>query len=180
MTDEKLIEKKLSGKKIFSGRIIDLSVDKVLLPDGKQAEREYVSHRGGASVLPIDNEQNVYLVRQFRYPYGQILLEIPAGKLEKGEDAAITAARELEEETGFVGSITPYGVIYPTPGYTDENLYVFLAKDLKKTHVHLDEDEFVDLVKMPIKTALKKVLSNEIKDAKTCYALLRYCYENGI
>ena len=72
MTDEKLIEKKLSGKKIFSGRIIDLSVDKVLLPDGKQAEREYVSHRGGASVLPIDNEQNVYLVRQFRYPYGQI------------------------------------------------------------------------------------------------------------
>ncbi len=180
MTDDNLIEKRISSEKKFSGKIIDLSVDFVLLPDGKKAEREYVSHRGGASVLAIDNEQNMYLVRQFRYPYGKILLEIPAGKLESGEDPAVAAARELEEETGFTGIITSYGSIYPTPGYTNENLFIFLATDLKQTHRHPDEDEFVDVVKMPLKSVLKKVLDNEIKDAKTCYAVLRYCYENGV
>lgn len=180
MDDKHLIETELKNNTLFTGRIINLRDDDVLLPNGKQAKREYVEHRGGASILAVDDDKNVYLVRQFRYPYREVLLEIPAGKLEKGEDPATTAARELEEETGFVGNIKPYGLIYPTPGYTNEHLYVFLAENLKRTHVHCDEDEFLDVVKLPIQTVLKDILDGKIKDGKTCYAVLKYAVENKL
>lgn len=180
MDDKLLTETELNQNAVYSGKILNLRVDDVLLPNGNVAKREYVEHRGGASVLAVDDDGYAYLVRQFRYPYREILTEIPAGKLEKGEAPEETARRELEEETGLTGDIVPYGLIYPTPGYTDERLYVFLAKNLTKRSEHLDEDEFLDVVKMPVKELLNKVNNGEIKDGKTCYAVLKYALENKI
>ena len=169
--DEQTIRQNL----IYKGRIIDIYADDVRLPNGKEGKREYVSHRGGAAILPIDAEGNVYLVRQFRYPYREVILEIPAGKLEAGEDPAETAKRELEEETGYrCTELVPYGVLYPTPGYTNEHLYIYLASGLTKGTVHLDEDEFVNLVVLPFDTVYQMVLDNRIRDAKTSFAILRY------
>ncbi|MBO5776170.1 MAG: NUDIX hydrolase, partial [Clostridia bacterium] len=112
---DNLIEKEVNAHTLYSGKIINLRVDDIALPNGDCAIREYVEHKGGAAVLPIDNEGNAYLVKQFRYPYRELLLEIPAGKLEVGEPPIVTATRELKEETGFVGKVEPYGVLYPTP-----------------------------------------------------------------
>ena len=164
-----LTETEKQAHTLYEGRIIKLRVDDVELPDGKPATREYVCHRGGASILAVDDDNFVYLVRQFRYPYREELLEIPAGKLEEGEEAIVTARRELEEETGLVADeLLPYGLIYPTPGYTNENLYVFLAKGLKATKAHLDDGEFLRVERMPFDEVLKKVMSGEIRDGKTC------------
>lgn len=175
--DEKLIEKEVKANKLYDGRIINLRVDDVLLPDGKPAKREYVEHRGGAAILAIDGEGFVYLVRQFRYPYRETLLEIPAGKLEAGEDPVVTAARELAEETGLVAdSITPYGVIYPSPGYTNEKLYIYFASGLRQSEAHPDADEFLNVVRVPFEQALQGVIGGEIKDGKTCYAILKCAY----
>ena len=162
---------------VYEGRIISLRNDDIILPDGKPAKREYVCHRGGASILAVDDENYVYLVRQFRYPYREELLEIPAGKLEEGEEAIVTARRELEEETGLVADeIEPFGLIYPTPGYTNENLYVFLATGLKPTKAHLDEGEFLRVERLPFDEVFEKVISGEIKDGKTCFAILKYAH----
>ena len=168
-------EKTLQETMLYKGRIISLYCDDVLLPNGDTAKREYVTHRGGAAILPVDEEGNVYLVRQFRYPYREEILEIPAGKLEEGEEFYSTAVRELEEETGMkAGKMTSLGILYPSPGYTNEHLYVYLATELGKGRIHLDEDEFVNTVKMPYREAYEMVMDNRIKDAKTCYAILRY------
>ncbi len=178
--DERLIEKERKKTVIYEGKIINLRVDDIVLPDGNDAKREYVEHRGGASILAVDGEDNVYLVRQFRYPYREILEEIPAGKLEMGEDPIETARRELQEETGLVGDIIPYGLIYPTPGYTNENLYIYLATNLKKGDTHFDEDEFLDVVKRPIRDVLQDIYEGKIKDGKTCYAVLKYAHQKNI
>ena len=164
---------------LYDGRIVHLYRDDVLLPNGKEGVREYVSHPGGAAILPVDDKGNVYLVRQFRYPYRQEIYEIPAGKLEPGEDPRDTAVRELEEETGMRGGKwTDYGMLYPTPGYTNEHLYIYLAEDLSAGHVHLDADEFVNVVVLPFDEVYRMVLDNVIKDGKTCYAVLRYAAEH--
>ena len=176
--DENLIEKTLSSSELYHGRIVKLKLDDIELPDGNKAKREYVEHPGGAAILAVDGE-DMWLVRQFRYPYKEVIEEIPAGKLEQGEDAIATAKRELIEEIGFeADSIEPFGMIYPTPGYTNEHLYIFLAKGLKKRETHLDEDEFVSAVKHPIKDVLSGILDGKIKDGKTCYAVLKYCLTN--
>ena len=176
-----LVEKEKQANVVYEGRIISLRNDDIILPDGRPAMREYVCHRGGASVLAVDDEGFVYLVRQFRYPYREIMLEIPAGKLEEGEEAIVTAGRELEEETGFTAErIIPYGLIYPTPGYTNEHLYVFLATGLKKSKMHLDDGEFLNVEKVPFKELLSEVMSGKIRDGKTCYAVMKYAIENGI
>lgn len=177
--DLDLIEVEKQAHTLYNGRIISLRVDDVTLPDGNAAKREYVCHRGGASILAVDDEDCVYLVRQFRYPYREVLLEIPAGKLEEGEEAIVTARRELEEETGLVADeIVPFGMIYPTPGYTDEHLYIFLAKGLKATSAHLDDGEFLRVERLPFKEVLDRVLRGEIRDGKTCYAVLKYALKN--
>lgn len=163
---------------IYEGRIIRVYNDDVVLPNGKEGRREYVSHRGGAAILPVDEEGNVYLVRQYRYPYHEVIYEIPAGKLEAGEDPLDTAIRELEEETGMRSTdLKLYGVLYPTPGYTNEHLYVYLAEHLQKGHVHLDPDEFVRVARLPFGQVYQMVLDNTITDAKTCYAVMRYALE---
>jgi len=176
-----LVERTLKANTLYSGKIISLNVDDVALPDGRSAKREYVRHSGGAAILAVDGEGYVYLARQYRYACREVVVEIPAGKLEKGESAATAAARELEEEIGIIADeIVPYGVLYPTPGYTDELLHIFLAKGLKNGIKHLDDEEFLNAERLPFAEALRMVLRGEIKDAKTCYAVLRYAYENGI
>lgn len=173
-----LTEQTMQQHLVYQGRIINLYCDDVQLPNGNMGKREYVTHRGGAAILPVDDQGNVYLVRQHRYAYHENILEIPAGKLEAGEDPATTAKRELEEEIGMLCTeLVPYGMLYPTPGYTNEHLYVYLAKGLSQGNVHLDEDEFVHTVTLPFDAALRMVLSGEIHDAKTCYAILRYAQE---
>lgn len=178
--DENLIEKTLNSKELYHGRIINLKLDDVELPDGNKAKREFVEHPGGAAILAVDGE-DMWLVRQFRYPYKEVIEEIPAGKLEAGEDAIVTAERELIEEIGYdCEHIEPLGMIYPTPGYTNEHLYIFLATGLKKRETHLDEDEFVSAYKRPIKDVLDDILSGRIKDSKTCYAVLKYTLKTAL
>lgn len=167
-------EKEVKANVVYKGKILTLRVDDILTPDGKNAKREYVEHRGGAGILAIDKEGYVYLVKQYRYAYREELLEIPAGKLEEGEPAITTAMRELEEETGLKGKIEEFGLLYPTPGYTNEPLYIFIATDLETSEQHLDEGEFLDVVRLPFIEAYDMVISGKIKDGKTCFAILKY------
>lgn len=168
----KLEEKMLKENKLYEGRILSLYCDDVVLPNGNTSKREYVSHNGGAAVLPIDEEGNVYLVRQFRYAYREEILEIPAGKIEKGEDPKICAIRELSEETGWEAeTISLLSCLYPSPGYTNEHLYVYLAKVKTLKNSHVDENEFLEMEKYTLNEAYSMVLSGEIKDGKSVCAI---------
>lgn len=168
-------EKTLASELLFEGAILALRRDTVRLENGNTATREVVHHNGGVAVLAIDDDENVLFVRQFRYPYDAVLLELPAGKLERGEDPAACGARELEEETGHkAGSLSFLAKVYPTPGYTDEVLHLYLAKDLTRVEQRLDEDEFLTVEKIPLQKAFGLCLSGEVKDAKTLVAILKY------
>ncbi len=167
-------EKTIRENKIFSGRILNLFDDEVLLENGKNAKREYVSHNGGVSVVAINDKNEVYFVRQYRYPYKEFVIEIPAGKLEKGEDPEVAAKRELEEEIGAKAkSFEHIGVFYPSPGYTNEKIYMYLAKDLEFTIQNLDEDEFLEVGKMEISKFVNLIDKGEITDGKTIAAVLK-------
>ncbi len=163
---------------IFEGRIITLKSDDVILPDGKEANREYVTHKGGVCVVPLDKDENVVFVRQFRYPYGKVLLEIPAGKRESlTEDPLSCGMRELKEETGATcEKLVSLGEFYPTPGYTNEVIYMFLAKDLEFGEANPDEDEFLLVERIPLWKAVDMVMNGEIKDGKTQAAILKTYY----
>lgn len=164
----------VGSKAVFDGRVFGVQVDSVLLPGGNPATREVVLHNGGASVVALDDENNLYLVRQWRYPFHTELLEIPAGKLGRGEDPKDCALRELREETGMIaGKLLPLGEYLATPAYCTEVLHIYLATDLKKSQQCLDEGEFLEIVKIPFQDALKMVLSGEIKDAKTQIGILK-------
>lgn len=168
-------EKTLSSQLLYDGKILQLYKDGVELENGKTSWREYVRHSGGACVLAIDEEDNVYLVRQFRYPYGKETVEIPAGKREKGEDPFVCAVRELEEETGLVAEKYEFvSAVYPTPAYTDEILYLYFATGLTSKAAHLDEGEFLGVEKVPFETAYKMALEGEIHDSKTLIAIYAY------
>ena len=169
-----LFEKELSKNYVYQGKILSLRVDEIELPDGRRSRREYIEHRGGAGVLAVDEQDYIYLVKQYRYAYREVVLEIPAGKLEEGEKPWLTARRELKEETGLSGKIEEFGLLYPTPGYTNEPLYIYLATKLERGDNHLDNGEFLDVVRLKFDEALNMVLSGEIRDAKTSYAILRY------
>lgn len=169
-----LSEKKISGEKVFSGKVIDLSVDKAELEDGKIVTRELITHPGGVCVVPINENGEVYMVKQFRYPFQKVLLEIPAGKLEKGEDHRLCGIRELKEEIGAQAGVFEYlGCLYPTVAYDTEIIHMYLAKELTFGEQDLDEGEFIDVVKMPFEKAVEMVMNNEIPDAKTQLALLK-------
>ena len=169
-----LTEKTLSSEKIFDGRILHIRRDTVLLPNGHQSTREVVDHPGGVGVLALDDQNRVLIVSQFRYPYEEILREIPAGKLEYGEDPAEAAVRELREETGAVaGSFQSLGELYPSPGYCGEIIRMYLARELSFGDTDPDEDEFLGLERVPFSQLVEQVLSGEIKDAKTIAAVLK-------
>ena len=168
-------ETTLSSEMLYDGRIMKLFKDSVELENGKTSVREYIRHSGGASIMAIDGEENAYFVTQYRYPYAAEIFEIPAGKLEKGEEPLTCAIRELEEETGLkADKYELMATIYPTPSYTDEKLYVYLATGLTETAAHLDEGEFLGVEKMPFEKAYSMAIAGEIHDAKTLVAIYAY------
>lgn len=168
-------EKTLTQEYKFKGKIMSARVDDVELPNGRTAYREVCEHVGGVGILPIDAQGNVVLVRQFRYPYGEVIYEIPAGKMDHGpEDAEACGVRELREETGFTaGRMVPLGEIYPSPGFLTEVVYLYAALDLVPGPSQPDEDEFVEHVTMPFTELEKRIMDNEIKDGKTVVAAYR-------
>lgn len=168
------VETMVKSETVYEGRIITVKNDTVSLHTGALAGREVVEHNGGVGVVPMDDDGNIYLVRQFRYPMGESLLEIPAGKLERGEDPYECAVRELSEETGFTaGEIINLGKFYPSPGYCQETLYVYLARDLHPGDIHLDENEYLDVLKYPIGELENMIMNGEIHDAKTIIGILK-------
>ena len=171
-----LKETMVSSQTIFEGKIIKVTLDQARLPDGKLASREVVYHPGGVAVLALDEEKNVGLVRQYRYPIQQMLLELPAGKLDHGaeEDRLLGAQRELSEETGLeAGQWTYLGYTLASPGFCDEALHMYLAQELTRKKQHLDEDEFLDVVTMPFDELVRQVMEGEITDAKTVATTLK-------
>lgn len=169
-----LEEKKLSSEEIFDGVAIHLYRDEILLPNGKKGVREVIRHPGAVCVLPFTEDGQAVFVNQFRYALNKVTLEVPAGKLEKGEDPTEAALRELSEETGYsAGKIFPIGALYTTPALIDEVIYMYIATDLKAGEQHLDEDEFVNTVTMPLSQAVEMVMNGEIKDSKTQTVILK-------
>ncbi|MDE7087488.1 MAG: NUDIX hydrolase [Clostridia bacterium] len=168
-----LTEKKISSKKIYDGKILRLTVDEVELPDGAKSVRECVRHCSGAAVLCVIDGR-VLLVKQFRYLYGKAIYEIPAGKTEEGEDPSVAAARELEEETGYRADCKPFLDIYPSPGYTDEVIHIYLAQNAKFVGQHTDDGEFLTSEFIPLEKVIKMIEQGEICDAKTVSAIYKY------
>lgn len=179
--ESELSETMVSTRKAFDGRVFSVEIAEVLLSDGCVATREIVRHNGGAAIVPLDDEGNVYMVRQYRCPFQQNLLEIPAGKLEADEDPLECAVRELKEETGLQSSdVESLGVIYPTPGYCSEKLFLFLATGLLPGESNPDKGEFLNVHRVPIRVLLEKIDAGEISDAKTIVALLKTARRLGV
>ena len=169
-----LTETMLSREDKFQGHIVRVHVDQVRLPNGNTAPREVVDHGGGVSVLALDKDNNVLTVTQYRYVFGRNLLELPAGKLDPGEDPAAGALRELKEETGAEpGEFRSLGQILPSPGCFGEVLYLYLATDVTLGDQKLDEDEFLNMERIPFDEMVRRCLSGEIQDAKTVAAVLK-------
>lgn len=169
-----LEEKTVNKNYIYKGRILNLRRDDAVLPNGKPCVREVVEHAGGVTVAALTDDNELIFVRQFRYPYMKVLLELPAGKLEKGEDPLESGKRELLEETGCTASeYVSLGEFYPSCGYTDEIIYLYLAKGLKFGEQKLDEGEFLNVERIPLEKAAQMVMVNEIKDGKTQAAILK-------
>lgn len=169
-----LTEKKLTSTEIFDGVVIHLFKDTVELPDGREAVREIIRHPGAVCVLPIDGDGNAYFVKQFRYAFNKVTLEAPAGKLEKGEDITEAALRELKEETGLsAAKITYLGEMYTTPALIDEIIHLYIAEDLSLGEQSLDEDEFINVEKISLDSAVEMVINGKIKDSKTQTIILR-------
>ena len=169
-----LNERRICGETIFEGKIIKVVKDQAELPNGSLAYREVVEHPGGVCVLALDEDYSVTLVRQFRYPIQQQLLELPAGKLEYGEDHYAAAVRELGEETGLEAAEWTYlGYMLSSPGFCTEKIHMYLARGLKRQKQHLDADEFLDVLVMPFEALVKQVMDNAVTDGKTAAAALK-------
>ena len=169
-----LWEKTLSSEKIYDGKVLHIRLDTVEMPSGNRTTREVADYPGGVCILALDDEGKVLLVKQFRYPLGKILREIPAGKLEYGEDPEQAAIRELREETGATpGKFQFLGELYPSPGYFSGVMRMYLAQDLRFGGTDLDEDEYLELERVPFHQLVEQVLSGEIWDAKTIAAVLK-------
>lgn len=169
------MEKKISSKEIFKGLLLHVKKDEVMLENGRKSFREYVLHPGAVAVVPILDDNKVVLVKQFRYPIGKQLLEIPAGKFDfKDEDPLECAKRELKEETGFDAKDYLYlGYIHTTPGFSNEVIHLYLARDLESGQSNPDEDEIIDVEIEDFNTVLQKCISGEITDAKTIAGIFK-------
>ncbi len=173
----KLFEKTLETKSIFEGKVIHVKHDTVELENGEEAKREVVEHPGGVCVAAITENMELLFVRQFRYPYKEVVLELPAGKLEKGQTPLENGKRELLEETGAIGrEYITLGKLYPSPGYCGEIIHLYFCKIDRYEQQHPDEDEFVSVERIPLDKAVEMVLNNEIPDAKTQVAVLKAAY----
>lgn len=169
-----LTEKTLSSKSVFDGRILHITLDEIELLNGKKSKREVVNHPGGVTVAALDEENNLLFVRQFRYPYKEVVLELPAGKLEKGSTPLENGKRELMEETGAEGySYISLGQLYPSPGYTSEIIHLYACKVKSQGSSNPDDGEFLNVEKIPLDKAVEMVLNNQIPDAKTQVAVLK-------
>ena len=169
-----LTEVTLRRKDVYDGKILKVHVDDVRLPNGREAVREVVDHVDGAAVLAMDEANRVLVVRQYRYVFGRVLAELPAGKLDPGEDPVAGALRELKEETGAVpGTFLPMGVYLGSPGCLGEELHLFLARDLQMAEAQPDEDEFLEMARVPFEEMVHRILSGEITDGKTIAAVLK-------
>jgi len=167
-----LVETVISSEEIYQGKVVHLRVDTVRLPNGREAKREIIQHSGAVCIVPI-HEGNVLLIRQFRLAAGKVLLEIPAGMREPGEEPAVSAARELAEETGYrSANLRPLFSSYLAPGYSTELIHAFLATDLTPGNTHMDADENVELVPVPLADIERRILAGEIQDSKTVAAVL--------
>lgn len=169
-----LFEKTVEKNYVYEGRIINVRCDKAELHNGNPCTREVVEHNGGVSVAALTENNELIFVRQFRYPYMEVVLELPAGKLEKGEDPFEAGKRELEEETGTVASkYYDLGKFYPTPGYCGEIIHLYAASGLTSTSMNPDEDEFLEVEKIQLEKAVEMVINNEIRDGKTIALIMK-------
>lgn len=169
-----LREKTVEQHILFEGAILRVRRDRAELPNGHIAGREVVEHPGGVAVLALHGDHTVSMVRQFRYPFQQVVEELPAGKLEYGEDHRAAALRELEEEVGVrAGKLTYLGHLYASPGFCTEVLHMYLAQDLELGACHPDEDEFLETERVPFSTLVERVMSGDVKDAKTVALVLK-------
>ena len=171
----KFVEKQVSSEQIFDGKVLHVYRDEIELPNGALSTREYIRHVGAVCVIPITAEREVVCVRQYRYAVGQMLLEIPAGKLDsKDEDPESAARRELREETGAVcGKLTYLGQYLGSPALLEECIHMYLAEDLTFGDTDFDDDEFLEIVRIPLSDLLEDVMAGKIPDGKTQIAVLR-------
>lgn len=172
---DELREKQTGSQEIFDGKILHVFKDTIELPDGKPSFRELIRHVGAVAVIPVTDEGKVIIERQYRYPFDEIITEIPAGKLDSAEEDHLEAAkRELVEETGITADEwIDLGVYYPTSAYSDEKIYMYLAKGLHRGEQKLDEGEFLDVEEIPLTEMLEQVMHGEIPDGKTQVAILK-------
>lgn len=167
-------EKIVSSRQIYNGRIVRLQVHEVELPDGRRSVREVIEHPGAVAIVPLDSDNHVFLVRQYRIAAGQVTLEIPAGTLEPDEPPLTCAERELQEEIGYrADTLTAMGGFYVAAGYTTEYIHLFQGTDLVKSSLPQDDDEFIEVVRLSFAQALTMIESGEIIDSKTIIGLLR-------
>ena len=169
----KLKETQKSSEKIFSGKLIDLYFDHVALPNGKSSTREWINHPGAVCIVPILPDGNLCLIRQYRYGPRDEFIEIPAGKLDTGEDPLVCAKRELQEEIGYIaGKLTFLTNIYPAIGFSNEKMWMYLAEDLQLSNQSLDQDEFLELFPLSLEEAINLINQGKITDVKTIIGIL--------
>ncbi len=170
-----LFEKQTGSREIYNGKILHVFCDDVLLPNGNASKREYIKHNGAVCVIPITKEKEVCCVRQFRYPFDEVTLEIPAGKLDgPKENPEKAALRELHEETGLrCEKLTYLGDMYGSPAILGERVYMYMAEELYQGEAEPDADEFLELVRIPLRTLYRRVMDGQIPDAKTQIAVLK-------
>ncbi|MFD2630754.1 NUDIX hydrolase [Oceanobacillus kapialis] len=172
---KKFEEKTIHSTPIYEGKVVDLRVDEVSLPNGKTTKRELIKHPGAVAVIAITKENKILFVEQYRKPLEKSLVEIPAGKVEHGEAPEVTAKRELEEETGYTtGELSFVTSFYTSPGFADELMHIYITDEVEKMEepIGSDEDEFVDVLELTLDEAKELVEQERIHDAKTTYAIL--------
>ncbi len=170
----RLFEETLDQRVIYQGKILTLRQDTVRLENGRTASREVVEHPGGVCILPLEDDGTVYTVRQFRYPFGRVVEELPAGKLDGSEEPRAAAERELSEEIGMqAGEMIYLGELLMSPGFCDEVLHMYLAKELCHGAQHPDEDEFLEVERIPFPVLINRVMAGELTDAKTVATVLK-------